>query len=94
MIPSINGKSLENILHYLPIYYCKFHPYFNFSKIRTSYNFPGPLFTFPLISSFPFLPMLAQFSQRTLPAFGIARGAGISAELHDAVAKIADFFLL
>ena len=38
--------------------------------------------------------MLAQIAQRTFFAFGIAGGAGISAELHDAVAKIADFFLL
>ena len=37
--------------------------------------------------------MLTKMRDGTLIAFGVAGGAGISAELHDAVAKIADFFL-
>ena len=37
--------------------------------------------------------MLAQIFQRTLVAFGVARGAYVTPELHDTVAKIADLFL-
>ena len=38
--------------------------------------------------------MLTKIRDGTFAAFGIARGANVASKLHDAVAKIADFFLL
>ena len=53
---------------------------------------PKPLLFFSFC--FPLLPMLAQMCNRTLITFGIAGSASVTSELDDAVAKIADLFLL